>query len=54
MQKGERDYDGSELRRAINGFAGDLEEHLRSDVEVLLKLEGDKGVAWEIWRRWEI
>lgn len=48
VQKGEREYDGGELRRAIDGFAGDLEEHLSNEVEVLVRLEGDKEVDWEI------
>jgi len=47
-QKGEREYDGGELRRLIERFARELEEHLRSEVEVLLGLERDEGVDWEV------
>ncbi|PVH72966.1 hypothetical protein DL98DRAFT_520179 [Cadophora sp. DSE1049] len=48
VQRGERAYDGIVLRELVDRFAGELVAHLKSEVEVLVGLEGDGGIDWDL------
>lgn len=48
VKDGGKEYDGGELGRLIEEFGPKLEAHLRSEIELLLSLEADEGIDWDL------